>query len=365
MTVWKRAVKYFCMKMHELFIAMKKLLLAIALTGLIATISCNQENDAEWLIPADEVLSGGPSKDGIPSVDNPVFGTTQEIGFLDDDDLILGIKIGNTVKAYPHPILDWHEIINDEVAGHHIAIIYCPLTGTGIGWDRRINGQLTTFGVSGLLYNSNIIPYDRATDSNWSQMLLQSVNGNLMGSPAGTYTLLETSWKTWKALFPDSEVVTDATGFDRDYRSYPYGSYQTDSSLLFPVSESDDRRHRKDRVLGVILDEGAKLYTFDDFVQPAVVTDQFAGRDLLIAGSKEDNYIVAFEQSFPGLSFQPFSSPGDHSIIMTDDEGNQWNIFGEAVVGPRAGERLQPVPSFMGYFFSWAAFYPGVPINGE
>ncbi|HKK66590.1 MAG TPA: DUF3179 domain-containing (seleno)protein, partial [Bacteroidales bacterium] len=187
---------------------------SIILTAVVFAISsCSEDNltesdgmsnnstspdektdDNGWLIPFAEVHDGGPGKDGIPAIDDPKFINAKEADYLNDDDLILGFADGGEVRAYPHKILDWHEIVNDDTPNHSLAVIYCPLTGTGIGWDRNVGDKKTTFGVSGLLYNSNIIPYDRATDSNWSQLLLKSVNGNLISTRPIIHNLVETSW---------------------------------------------------------------------------------------------------------------------------------------------------------------------------
>ncbi|MEM9929251.1 MAG: DUF3179 domain-containing (seleno)protein, partial [Bacteroidota bacterium] len=136
----------------------------------------------EWIIPRGNVFDGGPGCDGIPAIEDPEFVSLGEATYLEDGDLVLAVADANgQVKLYAHNLLDWHEIINDEVAGQPLAIVYCPLTGTGIGWDRIIDGEQTSFGVSGLLYNTNIIPYDRKTGSNWSQQRLECVNGELAG----------------------------------------------------------------------------------------------------------------------------------------------------------------------------------------
>ena len=319
-------------------------------------------NANDWLIPIDEVRDGGPGKDGIPSIDSPIFEDVSSINYLAPDDLVIGIRDGQNVKAYPHPVLDWHEIVNDVVGDKQLALTYCPLTGTAIGWNRRINGFVTTFGVSGLLYNSNLIPYDRTTDSNWSQMRLDCVNGELAGKDIELYQVVETTWSTWKSMYPNSKVLTTNTGFNRQYGSYPYGNYRTSQSLLFPVSEDDNRLHPKERVLGVIADGKAKVYTFETFATSAVIEDTFKGFDLIIAGSKQDNYIVAFQRTFSDLNFSPYSNSENTNIIMKDNEGNVWDIFGEAISGPRTGEVLKNVPSFIGYWFSWAAFYPETEI---
>jgi len=143
---------------------MKKInFLSVPIAFLFLLISCGDKDSVsstDWLIPQSEVFDGGPGKDGIPSVDNPNFSAIAEIDFLDPQDLVVAIKAGDEIKVYPHPILDWHEIVNDEINGIPLALTYCPLTGTAIAWKRTINGKETTFGVSGLLYNSNNLPKD-------------------------------------------------------------------------------------------------------------------------------------------------------------------------------------------------------------
>jgi hypothetical protein len=317
---------------------------------------------AEWLIPENEVRDGGPGKDGIPAIDNPKFIRVNEVNFLNDNDLVLGYADGNEVRAYPHKILDWHEIVNDDTPNHSIAVIYCPLTGTGIGWDRMFGNNKTTFGVSGLLYNSNIIPYDRATDSNWSQLLLKSVNGDLKGTQPVVYNLLETSWKTWKTMYPNSKVLSLNTGYNRNYGNYPYGAYKTNGTLLFPVSNSDSRVSLKERVLAVIDNEKAKAFRFSQLDDNEnLISASFNDKNLVVAGSKSANLMVAFNTKLADgtvLEFQKTNSA--LPALLEDNEGNTWDVFGRAIAGPREGQKLFPVQQMMGYWFSFATFYPDI-----
>lgn len=353
---------------------MKPTLITAILAGLLVygcskesinnTNGGNNNNTSEWLIPKDEVLDGGPGKDGIPALQNPEFITTAEASYLSDDDLLLGFADGDDIRAYPHPILDWHEIINDDVNDHSIAVIYCPLTGTGIGWDRIVNEKKTTFGVSGLLYNSNIIPYDRESDSNWSQLLLQSVNGQLKGTDAQTYNLVETTWGTWKNAYPSTKVVSTSTGFSRNYDRYPYGSYKTNDNLIFPINNSDDRLHKKERVLGIIVNESMIVYRFDSFENSiSLINDEFRSKKLVVAGSKNLNLIVAFNRELTDgttLVFEPLQN--ELPAVLLDNEGTRWDIFGRGISGPRAGQQLEQETQMMGYWFSFAAFYPDVTL---
>jgi hypothetical protein len=362
-----------------------KTMLAVIMTALIAFLSsCDNSDDViggnnqsngstEWDIPQAEIFDGGPGKDGIPALEDPNLINAGEVSFLSDNDLVLGYKNGNEVIAYPHPILDWHEIINDKVNGHAFAVTYCPLTGTGIGWNRVLDGQETTFGVSGLLYNSNLIPYDRRTDSNWSQIRLDCVNGALRGTDIETFNLLETTWNTWKTMYPSSKVVSTQTGHSRNYGRYPYGDYRTNNNnIIFPFSPRDNRLDSKERVLGVLIDGNAKVYRFSSFTGgTTLIEDDVRNEPLVIVGNEEQNFIVAFMRRLDDGTILNFSVAPDQNsstpsaTILTDSEGNHWNVFGEAVSGPRSGQKLSATASFIGFWFSWGAFYPGVEIHGN
>lgn len=320
----------------------------------------------DWLIPRNEVFDGGPGKDGIPALENPENKSANQITYLSDNDLVVGFQSDDQARAYPHKILDWHEIINDELNGKNVAVTYCPLTGTGIAWNRKINGEITTFGVSGLLYNTNLIPYDRLTNSNWSQIRLDCVNGSLLGDEIETYQMVETTWKTWKGMFPNSSVVTTNTGFSRNYAQYPYGDYKSnDNKLLFPVTPNDDRIPKKERVLGLIQNKKAKIYTFNLFENGTkIINDQFEGLDLIVVGNKDKNFIAAFEKNSNGET-RTFTVIDEGENIMQDDKGNKYNLFGTITEGVDKGEQLiSTTTSFMGYWFSFGAFYANAEIYG-
>lgn len=343
---------------------MKRILIILALALLQACSSVSDSDivtvgNGEWSIPKEEVLDGGPGKDGIPALVNPSTLTVSTTGsdFLQDSDLVIGYKNGENIVAYPHTILDWHEIINDNVGDVSVAITYCPLTGTGIGWNRIINNSETTFGVSGLLYNTNLIPYDRATDSNWSQILNESVNGVLLGEKIDIITLFETNWKTWKTLYPDAKVVSENTGFSRSYGVSPYGDYNTNNnSFLFPVAIKDPRLPSKERVHTIIDGEQAKVYRFDSFTSGNLIIDSFEGSRYLIAGNED--FMVSFLLDSAAMENVSFTYDYNNSeVLFTDSDGNEWSIFGEAISGPKKGQFLTPSSSFMAFWFSIPAFY--------
>jgi hypothetical protein len=265
------------------------------------------------------------------------------------------------------------------VNGHPFAVTYCPLTGTGIGWERIIEsdepilGQKlfeTTFGVSGLLYNSNLIPYDRITNSNWSQINLSCVNGPLQGTKINTFDLVETTWKSWKSMYPETLVVSTQTGYSRNYDLYPYGDYKSNNdNIIFPITGNDNRLDSKERVHGIIIDKKVKAYRFETFAgNTKLIKDEFRNIPLLIVGNKERNFIVSFERILEDGTELNFSLASEQEgvsaspVILEDNEGNKWNIFGESISGPRTGQKLKSTTSFMGYWFSWEVFYPGVEL---
>ncbi len=332
----------------------------------LTQIACQKDNEVnggEWLVPSAEVRDGGVGKDGIPAISSPAFVSATNASFMTDDEIVLVIKVGDDVRAYPHMVLDWHEIVNDKVGDLNVAITYCPLTGTGVGWNRELSGKVTTFGVSGLLYNSNLIPYDRETNSNWSQMRLQCVNGNLLSTTIETYPLVEMNWKTCKEMFPDVLVESIATGHDRDYGRYPYGDYKTSAALLSSINPRDTRMHPKERVMGLTLGGKVKVYPFSAFTTDTldVIEDEFEGEQVVLFGSEEQNYIVAYKRTLSDgtvLNFETRRDLNTPNVVALDEEGNSWNIFGEAIAGPRVGQQLEATVSYMGYWFGWGAFYP-------
>jgi len=322
-----------------------------------------QPSSPEWLIPSELVLDGGPGKDGIPSVDSPMFSPIADIDFLADESLVVGVIHEGVHKAYPHPILDWHEITNDNIGNRNFALTYCPLTGTGIAWDRDINGTTTTFGVSGKLYNTNLIPYDRATDSYWSQIRMDCVNGPLIDTEINTFPIIETTWATWKKAFPNSLVQNTNTDFSRDYKRYPYGDYRTnDSNIIFPLTTEDTRLPAKERVLGIITKNDKIVFSIELFSEGKIIEANVNGTDVLVIGSKADNYIIAMSKPTTGTyDFIQDQLP----YIAQDEDGNKISLSGTMGRPDGTVHVLDRPNAFMGYFFSFGAFYEEIEVYEE
>ena len=153
-----------------------------------------------WIIPQAEVVDGGPGQDGIPAIDTPVFQPVADDTFLFPGDLVIGVFIDGEYRAYPHKILNWHEVVNDSVMSDDFVLSYCPLTGSALAWDVDDGSGNPEFGVSGLLYNSNLIMYDRDSGSRWSQMLEQAVWGQRVREVPDRIQVIETTWATWSPV---------------------------------------------------------------------------------------------------------------------------------------------------------------------
>lgn len=276
-------------------------------------------------VPVSDILSGGPPRDGIPSIDRPKFETAAQADWLQDDDLVFGISIGDDQRAYPLRILVWHEIVNDVVGGQPVAITYCPLCGTAMAFDRQFGGKTLTFGVSGLLYQSDVLMYDRQTESLWSQLAIKSVSGTHAGTALRWLPGDLMTWKAWKEAHPDSTLLSRETGFSRNYSRMPYQGYEERPGTLFPVPRHRDELGNKEWVLGIIVDGKAialpikKLAALDG--KPAVIQT--------------------------GMS---------QVEVRYDPERRQ------ATVQEMGGSIL---PSVQVYWFAWQAFYPGTVLWEE
>jgi len=299
----------------------------LAMVSLLATAVNAKEINGfkldDALIPATQIFSGGPDKDGIPSIDNPKFVKVRDADFMKDDDRVLGITLNEISKAYPIKILNWHEIVNDSIADIFFAVTYCPLCGTGVAFDSRVNGQVLSFGVSGLLYNSDVLLYDRESESLWSQLLSRAVTGKYKGKTLTMLPVIHTSWSDWKRFHPSSLVLSKNTGYWRSYSRDPYSGYEQSKHLFFPVfNKAPEKYHPKEKVLGLVVDKIYKAYPFIEL---------------------NKNKTGKFADSVNGKNFTVHWSSKEQSGYITNEEG---------IV----------VPVVQSYWFAWYAFHPETSI---
>ncbi|MEQ8702304.1 MAG: DUF3179 domain-containing (seleno)protein [Phaeodactylibacter sp.] len=235
------------------------------------SVNISPDTSADWQIPTAYV-GQGTGFDGIPALDEPPFINYSPISidpdhpfYMEDEDLVIVVSQNGETKIYPHKILDWHEVINDEVGGTLVTVTYCPLTGTGKVWKRSTADMDAGFGVSGLLYNSNLLSFDRATESFWHQLEATAVFGDRMEERLELLPFVETSWGTWRGLSPSPLIMSEETGYNRDYTDYPYGDYKSSALVAYPLLYDDDRLPKKQRVFSVIVNGKARVYQFSDF----------------------------------------------------------------------------------------------------
>ncbi len=257
-----------------------------AVPGYSAGPSLNGFDLSEPLVPLDEIQHGGPPRDGIPAIDRPHFIAADQTDFLKPDDRVLGVVRNKVPRAYPVRILNWHEIVNDRIAGEAIVVSFCPLCGTGMVFGADLGAQgVTDFGVSGLLYNSDMLLYDRATQSLWSQVMAQAIAGPMKGRRLKQVPVRHTSWADWRRRHPGTEVLSTKTGHDRDYDRTPYAGYADSQAVYFSVRHAaPPTYHPKERVLGLRIGDVAKAYPFVELArhgQPRVA-DSLAGHDLFV-----------------------------------------------------------------------------------
>lgn len=239
-------------------------------------------SDKPTTIDPSKLRQGCPFKDCIPSIDNPKFLSKEEGDkYLSDEDVIFGVNLNEDVRAYPQRILNWHEIVNDKVGGKAVVVSFCPLCGTAIAHERMLKGQEVEFGVSGKLLQSNLVMYDRFTETLWVHALGEAVAGELAGQKLTQVPLETTTWGSWKQAHPKTKVLSTDTGFSRSYDSYPYGDYESSGRFLFEPDVQDDRLHPKAIGYGIEIGGLTKFYPDDGIVVKSFV-DNFASRKLEI-----------------------------------------------------------------------------------
>ncbi len=270
---WTRGVIYPLLVVWALYSIGQQLLLAGSTNGF---------DLGHCLVPLAEIHAGGPPRDGIPALDRPRFVAAGEAAYLKDDDRVLGLSRHGIDKAYPIRILNYHEIVNDRFGNDGVVVSYCPLCGTGMAFLADVDGETHQFGVSGLLFNSDVLLYDRETESLWSQIGKQAVCGLLASKQLRQLVLVQTRWDVWRRQHPATRVLSLDTGYDRDYTQSPYTGYDSSDALYFPVRHLDPRYHPKEQVIGLELGGVYKAYPFAELsrLSTSSLQDRLAGQSI-------------------------------------------------------------------------------------
>jgi Protein of unknown function (DUF3179) len=323
----------------------------------IATVIAEEKH----IVPLDQIVSGGPPPDGIPSIDSPKFNSVIDGNkFLGDSDKVVGININGDIRAYPLQILVWHEIVNDNVGGIPVAITYCPLCFTNQVFGRTVNNTILEFGTSGKLYNSNLVMYDRSSKSLWSQALGEGIVGKYAGIKLEKLPFDVAYWKDWKKIYPQTKVLSKDTGSARPYGADPYGDYYTSPDILFPVSNSDNRLGLKEIVVGLENRDWSKAYKLQDIEKLKVINDQLNNKSVTLFSSYP-LMVRVFDPIVNGQSLL-FESNSSNNTFVDKQTSSQWNFDGISIEGPMKGKHLLRLPIDEGFWFEWAAFHPGTKV---
>ncbi len=212
------------------------------------------------VLSVNDIVSGGPKRDGIPTLSNPKFESASEADWLKPDDAVIGVYIDGEARAYPVKILNWHEGVNDQIGERAFVVTFCPLCGSGMVFSRKMDDETLDFGISGLLYNSDLLLYDRQSESLWSQLEMKAISGPKVNTPLELLASYQLSWLDWKRKYPETKVLSKNTGFSRDYDREPYQGYSSNNRLLFAVKNRDSRLANKDEVVGVEVNGHFKAY---------------------------------------------------------------------------------------------------------
>lgn len=241
------------------------------------------------LVPASEIFSGGPPKDGIPALTDPKFIPATNADWLNDDDRVLGVYLNGIAKAYPLNIMNWHEIVNDTFSNRYVLVTYCPLCFSGMAFDPVINGERYLFGVSGLLYNSDVLLYDRKTESLWSQIMSRAITGKYFGRKLEVIPLENTTWRDWQRKHPGTLVLSRDTGYVRNYGKDPYQEYRQSPEIMFPVRFRAVGYHPKELVLGITIENQAKAYPVSELSRTdGFISDRIAGQNIYISFNEKE-----------------------------------------------------------------------------
>jgi hypothetical protein len=324
-------------------------------------------------VPTSKIFDGGVGRDGIPALTNPLLGDA-DVGVVRGDDRVLGLVIDGAARAYPLPVFWIHEVVNDTLGGRPVLVSYCPLTGSGLAFDPRVGGELRTFGVSGLIYENNLMMFDRQTGNIWNQLSLGAVCGPARGTSLPLLPAVETTWRDWRGRYPGTTVVIDGLGPRPE--TYPYGDYDEPDNpvTLFPSSQYGEELPPKALVLGVWIGREAVAYSFAIMAgrgSAAVINDVVGGQPIVVLYSRGENAAWAFHRKVrPGPGATPvilsFALADPDLPTFTDElTGSEWNSNGEAIAGPLTGARLDPVvDAYTLYWFAWSVYHSSTRVTG-
>lgn len=329
-------------------------------------------------IDLKEIMSGGPPKDGIPPIDNPSFDTVEQASsWIAPLEPVIAVKLGDISRAYPLQVMTWHEIVNDEVDGIPISVTFCPLCNASIVFDRRLAGSILDFGTTGLLRMSDLVMYDRQSESWWQQFTGTAIVGGFTGQKLQRIPSSIISFESFAESAPDGRILNRDTGMSRPYGQNPYPGYDDINSSPFLFKGSTDSRLKPmERVLGVSIADQHKIYPFSSLENKPIVEDRVGDMEILVVNSgqllsaldqreiresKMVGQINAWQRRVKD-SDQSLSFNFDSGVLKDSETNSTWNALGISTAGPLKGQRLKSLDSGVHFAFAWMAFNPQTSI---
>ncbi|MDT8409538.1 MAG: DUF3179 domain-containing protein [Wenzhouxiangellaceae bacterium] len=319
----------------------------------------------------DEIQSGGPPRDGIPAIDNPRFIKASRADWLHPDEPVIVVTVGEESRAYPLQILIWHEIVNDEIGGKPLAVTFCPLCNAALVFERELDGDVLDFGTTGRLRKSDLIMYDRQTETWWQQFTGEGLIGRHTGRTLTEYPASIVRFGDFSEANPEGDVLSRRTGHNRPYGDNPYRGYdRIDQSPFMFDGRTDPRLPPMERILAIRVGDESRLYPFGEFREAHVVNEQVSNLPVVVFSSGE-----AFSTLDRGTINQSRRVPSPNAFdrridgqtltfelrdgkVYDAETQSSWNALGQADSGPLAGKRLNPVQGGVHFAFAWLAFRP-------
>ena len=362
-----------------------KLVIAFATLAFTSVaFALDLRNSAEWpttdfensSVDHSEIMSGGPPKDGIPAIDNPVFIESSVASeWLKDKEPVIVLEMNGIARAYPLQILMWHEIVNDEIGDSAVSVTFCPLCNASIVFDRDLDGVRYDFGTTGRLRLSDMVMYDRQTETWWQQFTGEGIIGELNGVKLKQIPSNIVAFESFKKQFPKGQVLSRETGFSRNYGRNPYAGYDDINSSPFLFRGKTDKRIKPmERVLSLNSNDKTLLFDLTSLNDKPVVNGEFEGTSYVVLAfenmnSALDKSDISSSRLIPSaavydavLDGKKLSFQIDNGIVTDVETGSEWNIFGIAEKGELAGSQLQQLDHGVHFAFAWLAFDPEAEI---
>jgi Protein of unknown function (DUF3179) len=342
--------------------------------------------DANWrtdfsrhTVPLDEIRSGGPPRDGIPPLDHPQFVTFSSANsWLHDREPVIAVQRHGVAKAYPLQILIWHEIVNDTIGDEPIVVTFCPLCNSAVAFQRQLDEHVLDFGTTGRLRHSDLVMWDRQTESWWQQLTGEAIIGTLAGERLTPIPASIVSYAAFQQTFPDGRVLSQDTGFRREYGRNPYRGYDASDSMPFLLSGSPDPRlPPMERVVAITLEGQDKAYPYQVLAEQRVVYDTVGTQTVVVlynagtASALDGSRIAASRDVgatgvfLPQLDGRVVTLAARGDTFIDRETQSTWNILGKAMAGPLAGRQLPPVVHGDHFAFAWLVFKPQTQIYGN